>query len=702
MLVADNILPILFQVKLADCIGASVAFPTTSWFATKLLAPVPPLETGKTPADILSIFKPVIFSPEPAIFVAESVFVVLFHNKLADCIGVLVPLPTISWFWTKLPVPVPPLDTLRVPVDIFAALRAVIFAPEPDKVVASMLVADNILPILFQVKLADCIGVLAAFPTKSWFSAKLLAPVPPLETDKTPADILSIFKPVIFSPEPAIFVAESVFVVLFHDKLADCIGALVPFPTISWFWTKLPVPVPPLAIDNVPVDIFAAFRAVIKEPFPVIFVAASVFVVLFQVKLADCIGVFVALPTTSWFKTKLLAPVPPLETGKTPADILSIFKPVIFSPEPAIFAAESVFVVLFQDKLADCIGALVPLPTISWFWTKLLTPVPPLAIDNVPVDIFAALREVIFAPEPDKVVAAMFVADNILLILFQVRFSDCIGASVAFPTMSWFAAKLLAPVPPLDTGNIPFVWVDKLIKLLKEDAPIPPLSTANIPLATLFAFNRVIPAPFPEILVAARVLLAHVNPSLWITAPVPLPTITWFNVNISFPLPPLDAGKIPVVCEDKLIKLLRLLVPVPPLAMGKMPVVCEGRLIRFSSVVEPVPPLATGKTLLIFASPKLIDISLLPSISIPPSSLILRLNAFTSLTIPVPPVVCPALENWVKLIESVPNVAKLEVLNTYPEFLLILPFLTNTKAPLLIFSVLLKSSLLLHVLVDAV
>ena len=63
-------------------------------------------------------------------------------------------------------------------------------------------------------------------------------------------------------------------------------------------------------------------------------------------------------------------------------------------------------------------------------------PVPPLAIDNVPVDIFSAFRAVIFAPEPDKVVAAMFVADNILFILFQVRFSDCIGASVAFPTMS--------------------------------------------------------------------------------------------------------------------------------------------------------------------------------------------------------------------------------------------------------------------------
>ena len=45
--------------------------------------------------------------------------------------------------------------------------------------------------------------------------------------------MLSIFKPVIFSPEPAIFVAESVFVVLFHDKPADCIGALVPLPTIS-------------------------------------------------------------------------------------------------------------------------------------------------------------------------------------------------------------------------------------------------------------------------------------------------------------------------------------------------------------------------------------------------------------------------------------------------------------------------------------
>ena len=58
-------------------------------------------------------------------------------------------------------------------------------------------------------------------------------------------------------------------------------------------------PVPPLAIDNVPDDILLAFKAFIKEPFPVILVAASVFVVLFQVKLADCMGVLAAFPTTS-------------------------------------------------------------------------------------------------------------------------------------------------------------------------------------------------------------------------------------------------------------------------------------------------------------------------------------------------------------------------------------------------------------------
>ena len=460
-------------------------------------------------------------------------------------------------------------------------------------------------------------------------------------------------------------------------------------------------PVPPLAIGNVPVVILSAFKAVSKAPFPAILVAARIFAVLSQVKFADCIGVFPAFPTTSWFAAKPLVPVPPLETGKIPADILLIFKPVIFSPDPAILATVSVFVRLFHDKLVDCIGALVPLPTISWFWTKLPTPVPPLDTLRVPVDILAALRAVIFAPEPAKVLAVIFVADNILLMLFQVRFSDWRRELSPLPIIRRFAINKPAPVPPLDTGNIPLVCVDKLIKLLSDDAPVPPLSIANIPLDILAAFKKVIPVPFPEILVATRVLLAQVNPSLWIMAPVSLPTSSWFNANISFPLPPLDAGKIPVVCEDKFIKLLSDEAPVPPLAIGKMLVVCAERFIKLSNVVEPVPPLATGKTLVIFARPKLRYIWLLPSISIPPSSLILRFKLFASFTIPIPPVICPALENWVKLIGSVPNVVKLEVLNTKPELLFILPFLINTKVPLLIFSVLLKSSLLLQVVVDA-
>jgi len=58
-------------------------------------------------------------------------------------------------------------------------------------------------------------------------------------------------------------------------------------------------PVPPLAIGNVPVVILSAFKAVINAPFPVILVAERRFVVLFHVKLADCIGVLLAFPTKS-------------------------------------------------------------------------------------------------------------------------------------------------------------------------------------------------------------------------------------------------------------------------------------------------------------------------------------------------------------------------------------------------------------------
>ena len=294
--------------------------------------------------------------------------------------------------------------------------------------------------------------------------------------------------------------------------------------------------------------------------------------------------------------------MPPLIMGNTPVVILSVLMLVIFWPAPDIFVAFKVFVELFQVKLRDCNGAFVPLPTINCDSTKVLTPMPPLIMGNTPVVILSVLMLVIFWPAPD-----IFVAFKVFVELFQVKLS------------------------------------------------------------------------------------------LWITASELLPIINWFANNIFFPVPPLDAGNKPFVCNDKLIKLLRVFVPVPPLVSGSIPLVCNDKLIKLVNSVAPVPPLLVSKTPAISEELKLICILLLLSTIIPPLSLIFKFIVLISFIIPTPPNICPALENWTKLISSVSKVVKLDVLNTKPEFLFILPFLTNIKEPVLILLTLLKSLLLFHV-----
>ena len=48
------------------------------------------------------------------------------------------------------------------------------------------------------------------------------------------------------------------------------------------------------------------------------------------------------------------------------------------------------------------------------------TPIPPLEIGNVPNDTLDAFKPVKPEPEPTKLVA-----DNVLLVLFHVKFADC-------------------------------------------------------------------------------------------------------------------------------------------------------------------------------------------------------------------------------------------------------------------------------------
>ena len=54
---------------------------------------MPPLEIGNVPNDTLEAFKAVKPAPEPTKLVADKVFVVLFHDKFADCKIDVVPLP---------------------------------------------------------------------------------------------------------------------------------------------------------------------------------------------------------------------------------------------------------------------------------------------------------------------------------------------------------------------------------------------------------------------------------------------------------------------------------------------------------------------------------------------------------------------------------------------------------------------------------
>ena len=142
---------------------------------------------------------------------------------------------------------------------------------------------------------------------------------------------------------------------------------------------------------------------------------------------------------------KVLEPVPPRTIGSIPADALPTFILVILAPLPVILVAAKVFVSLFHDRLADCRGVFVPLPTTNKLGTNVLAPVPPLATGNTPfvsVDRF-------------------------------IRF-----------------AKDDAPVPPLASGNMLFVSVSKLIRLAKDDAPVPPLASGNMLLVSVSKFIR--------------------------------------------------------------------------------------------------------------------------------------------------------------------------------------------------------------------
>ena len=90
------------------------------------------------------------------------------------------------------------------------------------------------------------------FPINIWFAVSVLVPIPPLEIDKVPNEILEAFNEVKAEPEPTKLVADKVFEVLFHVKFDDCKIDVEPLPIKTWFDVNVVVPIPPLEIDNVP------------------------------------------------------------------------------------------------------------------------------------------------------------------------------------------------------------------------------------------------------------------------------------------------------------------------------------------------------------------------------------------------------------------------------------------------------------------
>ena len=150
------------------------------------------------------------------------------------------------------------------------------------------------------------------------------------------------------------------------------------------------------------------------------------------------------------------------------------------APEPTKFVADRVLLVVFQVKLPDCNSAPVPLPTNSWPLVKVVAPVPPWETVIFP-EIFDAVNEVRPAPEPTK-----FVADRVLLVVFQVKLPDCNSAPVPLPTNSWPLVKVVAPVPPWETVIFPEIFdAAKDVKLAPEPlnnvAVTVPLTSSIVP-----------------------------------------------------------------------------------------------------------------------------------------------------------------------------------------------------------------------------
>ena len=86
----------------------------------------------------------------------------------------------------------------------------------------------NLLLVLFQTKFVGCNIVLLSFPTNIEPDVKVVAPVPPHLTDKTPSVILVAFKDIKLAPDPEIIPDN--FILPETSKFSE--GLVFPTPTL--------------------------------------------------------------------------------------------------------------------------------------------------------------------------------------------------------------------------------------------------------------------------------------------------------------------------------------------------------------------------------------------------------------------------------------------------------------------------------------
>ena len=155
-----NVLFVLFHVKFADCAKGFTPSPYNKRPLIKVVAPVPPLPIGNVPALALETFKLIKPAPEPLYeplkFVAFNILFVLSHDKLVVCNRVFAPFPINKEPRGIVFKPVPPLETDKVPVEIFEAFKFVKLAPEPVKkaavIVPVAVMSDVLIPPIAYTK----------------------------------------------------------------------------------------------------------------------------------------------------------------------------------------------------------------------------------------------------------------------------------------------------------------------------------------------------------------------------------------------------------------------------------------------------------------------------------------------------------------------------------------------------------------------